>query len=56
MSNLLSSKFALLLACVEPEMVPEGVQRNSFDLEEVEQLFGELILYTYNGFSSNQIR
>ena len=47
MSKLLHDKFGYLLACVEPELVPLGVPRNSFNLEEVKELFGKTFWHLY---------
>ena len=49
MKGLLNKSSACLLACVEPELVPPGVKRNSFTLDEVQSLYG--ITYTTSLFA-----
>ena len=56
MKGLLNKSSACLLACVEPEMVPEGVQRNSFTLEEIQSLYGTSIYFILYFWKQKKLR
>ena len=43
MSKLLDDKYSYLLSEVEPELVPVGVPRTCFNLEEIKTLYGKMI-------------
>ena len=43
MSKLLDDKYSYLLSEVEPELVPVGVPRTSFNLGEIKTLYGKMI-------------
>ena len=42
MSKLLDDKYSYLLSEVEPELVPVGVPRTCFNLEEIKTLYGKI--------------
>ena len=63
MSKLLDKKYSYLLSEVEPELVPVGVPRTCFNLEEIKTLYGKMIyemlyktMYDFLYFSFCQFR
>lgn len=63
MSKLLDDKYSYLLSEVEPELVPVGVPRTCFNLEEIKTLYGKMIyemlhktMYDFLYFSFCQFR
>ena len=63
MSKILDDKYSYLLSEVEPELVPVGVPRTCFNLEEIKTLYGKMIyemlyktMYDFLYFSFCQFR
>ena len=48
MSKLLDNKYGYLLSEVEPELVPVGVPRTCFNLEQIKTLYGNMLFECYN--------
>ena len=48
MSKLLDDKYSYLLSEVEPELVPVGVPRTCFNLEQIKTLYGNMLFECYN--------
>ena len=52
MSKLLDDKYSYLLSEVEPELVPVGVPRTCFNLEEIKTLYGKICDMIYEMLQS----